>query len=98
MAKPAYAPKLDTLNDIRRAVEDIWAEVMDAKNAMHYLQVEMEEDWSKSVKAKDEPHVSERLGARTWLSSTTSSAVDSAAAHLSHLINNIPDKVEPSNV
>jgi hypothetical protein len=92
MAKPVYEPKLDALNDVQKAVEDIWADLMAAKHAMHFLQGELEEDWSRAVSAKADPQIIDTKSARTWLSTTVLRAVDDADVRLCYLINNIPDE------
>lgn len=94
MAKSAYEPKLDTFNDIQKAIEDIWADLMAAKHAMHFLQEELEGDWSNAVSIKAEPQIIDAKSARTWLSTTVLYAVDDADDRLCYLINNIPEDRE----
>ena len=91
MSKPEYAPKLDTFDDIQKAVENIWSDLMAAKHAMHFLQTQLEEDWSNAVSAKADPHIIEHKSARTWLSTTVFYAVTDADDRLCYLINNIPE-------
>ena len=97
MAKPEYAPKLATFNDIQKAIEDIWADLMAAKHAMHFLQGELEGDWSSAVSTKAEPQIINTKSARTWLSTTVLYAVDSTDDRLCYLINNIPEDGKASH-
>lgn len=91
MSKPEYAPKLETADDVRNAVQGIWEEIIEAKHAMHFLLNEVEEDWTRSVDRKDEAHIQDAKSARSWLASTITTRVDETEDRLSYLINYLPE-------
>lgn len=98
MAKPEYAPKLDTVRDIRKAIEDLWADLMQARHSLYFEVIFAEREWSNAVTPdfgpKAEPHIANALSSRLWLVHTAAKSVEAATDQLTYLINEIPEEVQ----